>query len=121
MGNGNHGLAFHQPEQLVLDRELHLAVQRRGGLVEDQDRGVLEYHTCDRDALALPTGELHAALAYVGVESGATFPVVQIDDEVMRLRLARSGLDLGRSRARLTIGNIGSEGTVQERSVLRDH
>src|SRR5260221_5336949 len=59
----DHGLAFHQIEQLLLDRELDLAVERRGRLVEHQDRRVLEDYARERDALALPPRELDAALA----------------------------------------------------------
>ena len=62
-------------EQLVLDRELDLAVERRGRLVEDQDRRVLEDHARDRDALALAARELDAALADVRVVAGALLPV----------------------------------------------
>ena len=96
----DHRLAFHQAEQLLLDRELDLAVERRGGLVEHQDRRVLQHHARDRDALALPARELDAALADVRVVARAAVPVLQPDDELVRVRLARRGLDLRRrSRA----------------------
>ncbi len=42
---------------------LRLRVERRGRLVEDQDRRVLEDRARDRDALPLAAGEPHAALA----------------------------------------------------------
>jgi hypothetical protein len=54
----DHGLAFHQAEQLLLDRELDLAVERRGRFVEHQDRRVLQHDARDRDALALPAASL---------------------------------------------------------------
>ena len=41
--------------------------ERRGRLVEDQDRGILQDHPGDGDALALAAGELDAALADLGV------------------------------------------------------
>src|SRR5687768_16987685 len=52
----NHRLAFHQLEQLLLDCELDLAVERGGGLVEHQDRRVLQDHARERNALALAAG-----------------------------------------------------------------
>src|SRR5260221_8074258 len=71
----DHGLAFHQIEQLLLDRELDLAVERRGRLVEHQDRRVLEYYARERDALALPAGELDAALADVRLVARVAPPI----------------------------------------------
>src|SRR2546430_15655414 len=41
----------------------------RGGLVEDEDRGTPDGRTGDRDPLALPVGERHAALPDHGVVS----------------------------------------------------
>src|SRR5688500_18163363 len=62
MRDGDDGLAFHEVEELLLDGELDLAVERRGGLVENQDRRILEDHARERDALALAARELDAAL-----------------------------------------------------------
>ena len=63
VGDGDHRLALHQREQVFLDRRLDLRIERRGRLVQDQDRRVLEEDAGDRDALALAAGELDAALA----------------------------------------------------------
>ena len=87
-------------EELLLDRDLDLAVERRGRLVEHQDRRVLQDHARERDALALAARELHAALADVRVVAGASVPVAQPDDELVRLRLARRRVDLVVARAR---------------------
>ncbi len=52
----------------VLEGRLHLplgfVVERGGCLVQQQDRRVLEKGTRDGDALALPAGQLGAALAH---------------------------------------------------------
>jgi hypothetical protein len=40
-----------------LDQALGLGVERGGGLVEDQDRRVLQQRTGDGEALALAAGE----------------------------------------------------------------
>ena len=71
MRDRDHRLAFHQAEQLLLDRELDLAVERRRGFVEHEDRRVLQHHARDRDALALAARELDAALAHVRFVAGA--------------------------------------------------
>ena len=53
--------------QLGLDRALVGRVQRRGRLVEDQDRRVLQQRARDRHALLLAARELEAALAHRGL------------------------------------------------------
>ena len=57
VGDGDHGLAGHQVEQLLLDRRLDLAVERRGRLVQDQDRRVLEQRARDGEALTLAVAQ----------------------------------------------------------------
>jgi len=49
------GAPRHQALQRLLHRTLALRVQRAGGLVQQQDRRVLEQRTRDRDALLLAT------------------------------------------------------------------
>ena len=73
----DHGLACHQRVEARLDRGLDLAVERGGGLVEHQDRRVLQDHARDRDALALAAGQLHAALADVRVVAAPLLPVLE--------------------------------------------
>ena len=52
----------------MLDGALHLPlgfrIERSGGLVEQDDRGILEQRARDRDALALAAGEPRAVLAH---------------------------------------------------------
>ena len=61
-------------------------VERRGRLVEHQDRRILEDHARDRDALALAARELDAALADLRVIAVPAAPVLEPEDEVVRLR-----------------------------------
>ena len=58
---------LHQAVERVLHGALALRVERRGRLVEEQDRRVLEDRAGDGDALALAAGQRHAALADLGV------------------------------------------------------
>ena len=54
---------LHQLGEALLDERLALAVERGGGLVQDQDPRIGEDRARDRDPLALAAGELHAPLA----------------------------------------------------------
>ena len=83
VGDGDHRLAFHQPVEIVLDRRLDLRIERRGRLVEDQDRRILEHHAGDRDALALAAGQLDAALADMRVVALAAARIDDVGDEVV--------------------------------------
>ena len=57
------GTPLHQPVERALDDRLILRVDRGERLVQDQDRGITQQRTGDRDALALPSGEPDAPLA----------------------------------------------------------
>src|SRR5947207_10921989 len=63
VGDDQRRATRHQPFDRLLDQTFGLVVERRSRLVEDQDRYVLEERARDRQALALPPGELHAELA----------------------------------------------------------
>ena len=52
------GRAAARPLQLGLDGPLVGRIERRGGLVEDQDRRVLQQRARDRDALLLAARQL---------------------------------------------------------------
>src|SRR5688500_9636163 len=57
------GPAGREPIDRLEDARLGLDVDRAGRLVEDQDRRVAQECARDRDALALASGEEHAAFA----------------------------------------------------------
>src|SRR4030095_840561 len=117
----DHRLALHPAKELLLYRELDLAVERRGRLVEHEDGSVLEHDSSDCDALALPAGELHAALAHMRLVAFPAMPVLQAYDELMRVRLARGGLHLRVRRVEAPLAYVGRDRAVQERGVLRHH
>jgi hypothetical protein len=70
VGDDEAGAALHEPLEGRLHEGLALGVEGAGGLVEDEDAGVLEDRAGDREALPLPAGEVDAALAEVGVVAG---------------------------------------------------
>jgi hypothetical protein len=63
MGDDDGGAVLHQPLEGILHHALALGVERRGRLVEQQQRGLAQQGAGDGDALALPAGEPDAALA----------------------------------------------------------
>ena len=63
--------ALHETLDRLLHEPLALAVERRGRLVENEDRRVLEDGAGERDTLPLTATELHSALAHMRVVAGA--------------------------------------------------
>ena len=88
-----------RPLQRDVERGLHerlvLGVEMARRLVEDHDRGVLQQHARDRDALLLAARQPVAALADDGVVA-----VGQRGDDVVDLRGAARRLELVLRRRR---------------------
>ena len=74
VGDHERGAAHHQVVERVEDHGLGLGVDRRGRLVEDQDRRVADEGARDADALALAARELRAALAELGLVARRAAP-----------------------------------------------
>ena len=121
VGDGDHGLAGHQRVEARLDRGLDLAVERRGRLVQHQDRRVLQDHAGDGDALALAAGELHAALADMRVVAAPAAPVLELCDELVGMGEPRRRHDLLLGRLRPAVADVRADRAVQQRGVLRHH
>jgi len=73
-----HGPAFGDILEVVLDDGLAFGVQGRSRLVEDHDPGVEQQRAGDGQALALAAGQVGALLAKDGVVA-----LGQADDEIM--------------------------------------
>ena len=110
----DRGAAAHQTAQRRLHLPLRIGVERRGRLVEQQDRRVLQHRARDGDALPLAAREPDAVLADRRVVA-----LRQVADEVVGARRARGGLDLGVGRAEPAIGDIGAHGVVEQADLLR--
>src|SRR3546814_19666288 len=107
--------------ELTLDRGLDLGVERRGRLVEHQDRGVLQDHAGDRDTLALPARQLHPALADEGVVAAPSAQVAQLRNEARRLGQLRSAPHVLLARLGLAVDDVVADRACQQRGVLSDH
>ena len=89
---------------------------RRGRLVEDQGRRVLQHRAGDREPLALSAGQLHASLTDERVES-----LRHRLDELQSVCSARGGDDcLGRCAGGSAIGDVRGDGIVEQDDVLAD-
>ena len=69
MSDHDRGAAFHGSIQSLLHDLLTVLIKGRGGLVEDEDLGVLDEGAGDGDALLLAARELAALQAAVLVEA----------------------------------------------------
>jgi hypothetical protein len=105
----------HQRPERVLDQRFALGIERTGGLVEDQDRRVLQDRARDRDALALAAGELDAALPDQGVVA-----LGQELDELGRVGEPRGAAHLGVAGLRPREADVVRDRTVEHRGILRD-
>ena len=110
------GAVLRYPLERVLDLLLGVAVERRGRLVEQQDRRPLEDGPRDGDALLLAAGELQAALADLGLVT-----LRRHADEIVDLGEPRRFLDLGIARLPAAVPDVVADGVVEQDRVLRDH
>jgi hypothetical protein len=63
MGNRHHRPSAHQALERVADHLLGFDIERRGGLIQQQDRRVLQKGAPDGNALPLATRQLDAPIA----------------------------------------------------------
>ena len=114
VGDDQRGLALRGTFQLRLDRPLVGRVERRGGLVEDHHRRVLQQRAGDRHALLFATRQFQTALAdhrRVAQRRGG--------DEVVDVGGAGRRFDLGLSRAGTAIADVVADRVVEQHRVLR--
>ena len=112
VGDDERRAALHDLAQGGLDLALGGGVDRRGGVVEDQDARVGEERAGDRDPLALAAAEGQAALAHAGVVA-----VRELGDELRGLRARGGQLDLLARRVRARVGDVARDRVrEQERS-----
>ena len=92
VGYDECGAPVEQCLQRLLDEPLGFAVERGGGLVENQNGRVLEQRPGNGDPLPLAAGKSSAPFPDDGV-----IAIRQIQDEVMGMRRSGRRLDLGMS------------------------
>lgn len=82
VGDNHRRAADEQLVEGILHEFFALRIECRGGLVEDQYLGVLQYGACDRKPLALASREFDAPVADVGLVAfgGFLYEAVGIGD-----------------------------------------
>lgn len=113
MGDEHRGAGAEDVLEGAVDGLLGAGVDGRGGVVEDEHRGVGERGTRQCDSLALATGEREALLADLGV-----VPVGELEDELVRLGRAGGGFDLGGGRPGSSEGDVLPDGGREEEALL---
>src|SRR5581483_250728 len=91
-------------------------VERRGRLVEDQDRRVFEDRARDREPLALTAGELEPELA-----DDRVVALRHRHNEIMGVRRLRRSDDVLHALRRVAVRDVAPHRIVEEKGVLRDH
>ena len=114
--DGQGGAAGHQVVQRSLQLALRAGVQRRGGLVEHEDRRVHQQGAGHGQSLPLATAEPMAA----GTDNGLQ-PVGEGRDHVVHLCGGERCPQFRVGRLRGGLPQVGSDGGVREVGLLGDH
>ena len=115
VGDGQRGAAMGQLFEAPAHQDLALVVKGAGGLVQDQNRRVLQEDAGDGDALLLAAGKLDAALADIGVEA-----VLQSEDEPLGTGQAGRFDDLFAGGTGLAVGDVIRHRAAEQIHVLLD-
>ena len=108
--------AFNQRINRLLDQAFGNGIQRGGGLVEDQQRRVLQQHPGDGNPLLLSAGKLQSPVAHHRIQ-----PLRLTGDEIPDVRLP-AGLDhLLLRRLRLGVQQVVPDGSVEQIGFLGHH
>ena len=66
MGDDKGGPVLHQVIKGLLDLSFRLSIQSRGGLIQNQDRGIFQQSSGDGQSLSLAPRETHPSFADLG-------------------------------------------------------
>ncbi|MNX93450.1 hypothetical protein D3C86_1256330 [compost metagenome] len=115
VGDDDGGALMQQAFERLLHQRFAFGVERRGCLVEQQDRRIAQDGAGNGDALALAAGKRHAAFTHLGIISiGETF------DEAVSLCGDGGGAHLLACRVRSAKGDIVVDGGGEYRHILRN-
>ena len=113
MRDDDRGAPRQHSRQRLLDQGLALGILGRGGLIENQHRGVFEERARQRQALALTAGEIVTLL-----EQYRTQPSGQGVHEPQGVRGGEGGADFGvAGLAEIAVGDVLAHAGGEERGV----
>lgn len=113
MGDNHSGTAVQHIVEGGLQETFVLGVERRSGLVEDEQIGVTQQSTGNADALTLSAGEEASALAEVGL-----IAIGKLHDELVGLCCLGSSDDLFFGGIGASEGDVACHSVVEEKRVL---
>ena len=113
VGDNQGGTSLGQSVEGPLDFGLGNRVQGGGGLVQNQNGGILQEDPGDGDALLLPAGEQGAPLAYIGLEALGHGQDVLVD-----LRLLCRLDDLFHGGAGFAVADVFQNGVGKQEHIL---
>ena len=116
MSDDHRGTPQHQSLQRRRYFGLSLCVYGRSGLIEDQDRRVVEQSPRYREPLLLPTGQPHATLADPCVIAAGHLP-----DELIGAGIYGRFLYLLAGSIWATVADILRDSAVKQKDVLQHH
>ena len=116
MGDDDHRAVAGHVGQRLVDLALGGGVDRRGGVVEDDDARRGQHAAGDREALPLPAGERHSALPDQGlVALGQMFHVL------VELRRLGGPADCAPVRPRVAVVHVAVDCGGEQEGVLLNH
>src|ERR1017187_10461576 len=116
VGDADRGAASHQFFECHLNDALGFGIQGAGGLVQNEDGGVLENRPGNGDALLLAAGEIDAFFPDVeGVAARL------LHDEIVRVSVLCRRLDFLVGGSFSTKGNVKADALVEENRLLSDN
>ena len=115
VGNDEGGAVFRQPVHGLLNQGFGPGIHRGGGLIQDEQRRVLNHGPGDGHQLLLTGGEVGAV-----VERGV-IALRQRPDEVVQSHGFTGSLNLCIADALLGVDNVFPDGALEEPGVLENH
>src|SRR5438034_10716367 len=106
--------AFHQALQRLENQAFRLGVQRAGGLVQNQNRRVLQQRPRNRDALAFAAGQRRAALA-----DDRIVALGQTRNELVHVGSAGGVFNFGTRGGRPAISNVFGNRQRKQKRLLQ--
>ena len=116
MGDHHDGSALSPRGQILEDLHFGFRVQRGGGLIQDENRGVLDHRASDRQPLSLARGELAAALAKLAMVSA-----LLLLNELVRARHLGRRLDCFIAGVRDRVADVLGDGRAKQQVLLQGY
>ena len=106
MGDDDRSPIGYHRVKTFLDLHLCERIHAGCGLVQNEDRRILQEYTCQRHKLPLPHGQVGATLAHVGIQT-----IGEISNPVALAHVHRSRLDVIIGSVGIAIADVVADGS----------